>query len=149
MRVLVFIFCFCIPFEIFAIEPCQALSEGVQKRDGVCSFEDAAHRAEQVFGYVLSLKEYCDDGTQLLINSWYKANKELIVSALTIRNRKLEAVVEVTNAALWKNNSKERLTSACLQTKRELRNSSRSYFDGRVREYLREYVPNKSLKKDK
>lgn len=129
--------------NVLAIEPCEPTPKDMHRKDGVFSFEDAVFRAEQVFGYVLSLKSYCNDEIKKSINLWFNSNKQLIDRALIIRSKKLESDVENTTSALWQSTSAASIDVACKQIFEELINDKHSYFGGRVYEYLTSYVPTK------
>ena len=85
-------------FNILAVEPCSAVPEGQQRRDGVCSHKDAALRARQVFSYILSLKKYCDEATREEINKWYLSNKKLINNAVIISKLPLKEIINNTDS---------------------------------------------------
>jgi len=131
-------------FRVSAVEPCEPVPEGKQRRDGVCSYEDAAFRARQVFSYILSLKKYCDSATQEEINEWYLSNKQLIDKAVIISKQPLKEIVKNTDAALWQSESSVRVKESCSYAKRKIHNTSPSLFGGRVGEDLDSYASNKA-----
>lgn len=131
-------------FRVSAVEPCEPVPEGKQRRDGVCSYKDAAFRARQVFSYILSLKKYCDSATEEEINEWYLSNKQLIDKAVIISKQPLKEIVKNTDAALWQSESSIRVKESCSYAKRKIHNTSPSLFGGRVGEYLDSYAPNKA-----
>ncbi|EAW28140.1 hypothetical protein ATW7_02312 [Alteromonadales bacterium TW-7] len=130
-------------FKVSAVEPCAAVPEGKQRRDGVCSYQDAAFKARQVFSYVLSLKKYCDTAIQEEINEWYLSNKQLIDKAVIIGKQPLNEIVKNTDIALWQSESSDRVKESCTYVKRKIQYTSPSLFGGRVGEYLNSYAPNK------
>ena len=135
-------------FRVSAVEPCAAIPEDKQRRDGVCSYQDAAFKARQVFSYVLSLKRYCDTAIQEEINEWYLSNKQLIDKAVIIGKQPLNEIVKNTDIALWQSESSDRVKESCTYVKRKIHYTSPSLFGGRVGEYLNSYAPNKQLNRD-
>lgn len=136
-------------FNILAVEPCSAVPEGQQRRDGVCSHKDAALRARQVFSYILSLEKYCDEATREEINKWYLSNKKLINNAVIISKLPLKEIINNTDSALWRFEKTERITESCAYVRRKIRDDSPSLFGGRVGEYLNTFEPSESQNKGK
>jgi len=130
-------------FKASAVESCAAVPEGKQRRDGVCSYEDAAFRARQVFSYILSLKKYCDAATLEEINKWHLSNKLLIDKAVIIGKQPLKEIINNADEELWQLESSDRINESCSYVKREIHYTSPSLFGGRVAEYLSSYAPYK------
>lgn len=136
-------------FNTLAVEPCPTVSEGQQRRDGVCSYKDAALRARQVFGYILALKKYCDAATQKEIKKWYLSNKQLINNAVIISNLPLKEIINNTDSVLWRFEKAGRITESCAYVKRKIHGDSPSLFGGRVGEYLNTLEPGEIINKRK
>jgi hypothetical protein len=148
MKIVLLTLLLILSFKVSAVEPCAAVPEGKERRDGVCSYQDAAFRARQVFSYILSLKKYCDTAIQEEINEWYLSNKQFIDKAVIIGKRPLNEIVKDTDAELWQSESRDRVKEYCTYVKREIHYASPSLFGGRVGEYLDSYAPNKQLNRD-
>jgi len=148
MKLILIILLLFFSAKVFAVEPCTIVPEGKQRRDGVCSYEDAAFRARHVFSYILSLKKYCDSATQEKIKKWHQRNTLLIENALIIGKQPLQAIINNTDVTLWQLESRERINASCADVKRKIHTSSPSLFGGRVGEYLSSYAPNKPFNQD-
>lgn len=134
--------------RVSAVEPCAAAPEDKQRRDGVCSHQDAAFRARQVFSYILSLKKYCDVAIQVEIDEWYLSNKQLIDKAVIIGKQPLNEIVKNTDAALWQSERSDRIKESCTYVKKQIRYASPLLLGDRVVEFLKSYPPDKQLNKD-
>lgn len=142
MKIILLTLLLILSFKVSAVEPCATVPKDKQRRDGVCSYQDAAFRARQVFSYILSLKKYCDSAIQEEINEWYLSNKQLIDIAVIIGKQPLNEIVKNTDAALWQSESSDRVKESCIYVKRKIHYASPSLFGGRIGEYLNSYAPN-------